>query len=359
VSALGLAALLGCRASPRVALIGYAFPIATTSNVQVVRDEIASWAARGQLPIRIVADSVVQGDSPDREVQRAGRLAALPGMVVVVGHGGSRGSLAAAPVYNQAAIPQIVPNSTSRLLRKAGPWTFMLAPDDSIEGAFMGAFAVDRLHARRATIFYINDEYGAGLRDGIVAALAGRGVRIIDLISFETQSDMATLVAATLHRGVPDVLLVAGRQRETGIIARLTQQRVPGLRIVAGDGALVLPALADNAGPAGDSVYVVAFWLPDAPDSLSRDFVARFRRIVGRDPQSTDAMSHDALLLAAATIRTAGSNRAAARAYLRALGGSRPAFMGVTGPITFTPDRPSRLVMAHLRHGVPVRVAAQ
>jgi branched-chain amino acid transport system substrate-binding protein len=156
---------------------------------------------------------------------------------------------------------------------------------------------------------------------------------------------------------VPDVLLVAGRQRETGIIARLTQRRLSGLRIVAGDGALVLPALADNAGPAGDSVYVVAFWLPDAPDSLSRDFVTRVHRVVGRDPQSTDAMSHDALLLAATAIRAVGANRAAVRGYLRALGGSRPVFMGVTGPITFAPNRPSRLVMAQLRHGVPVRVA--
>ena len=105
------------------------------------------------------------------------------------------------------------------------------------------------------------------------------------------------------------------------------------------------------------SVEVVAFWLPDAPDTLSRDFVARFRRVVGRDPQSTDAMSHDALLLAATAIRAVGAKRAAVREYLRALGGSRPPFMGVTGPITFMQDRPSRLVMAHLRHGVPVRVA--
>ena len=355
---VGLAALLDCRESSRVALIGYAFPIAVTSNAQVARDEIASWPAAAGPEIRIVFDSVVQGDTPDREVQRADRLAALPGLVAVVGHGGSRGSLAAAPVYNEAGIPQIVPSSTSRLLHKAGPWTFMLPPDDSIEGAFMGAFAVERLHARRATIFYVNDEYGAGLRDGIVAALARRGVEIVDRVSFETQSDMPTLVGATLHRGAPDVLLVAGRQRQTGTIARLVQRRLPGLRIVAGDGALVLPTLADSAGPAADSLYVVAFWLPDAPDSLSRAFVARFRRVVGRDPQSTDAMSHDALLLAAAAIRVAGASRRAVRDYLRALGRDRPPFPGVTGPITFTANRPPGLVMAHLRHGVPVRVVA-
>jgi len=112
------------------------------------------------------------------------------------------------------------------------------------------------------------------------------------------------------------------------------------------------------AAPAADSIYVVAFWLPDAPDSLSRAFVARFRRVVGRDPQSTDAMSHDALLLAATAIRTAGASRRGVRDYLRALGRSRPPFAGVTGPITCTASRPAALVMAQLRHGVPVRVVA-
>ncbi len=357
-TALGLAALFGCREPSRVALVGYAFPIAVSANAQVARDEIASWPATTGLEIQIVSDSVVQGDTPDREVQRAGQLAALPGLVAVVGHGGSRGSLAAAPVYNEAGIPQIVPSSTSRLLHKAGPWTFQLPPDDSIEGAFMGAFAVERLHARRATIIYVNDEYGAGLRDGIVAALERRAVRILDRVSFEPESDMPTLVAATLQRGVPDVVLVAGRQRQTGTIARLALRRRPGLRIVAGDGALVLPDLADSAGAAADSLYVVAFWLPDAPDSLSRAFVARFRRVVGRDPQSTDAMSHDALLLAATAIRAAGASRRGVRDYLRALGRRRPAFAGVTGPITFLANRRAGLVMAQLRHGVPVRVVA-
>jgi len=119
----------------------------------------------------------------------------------------------------------------------------------------------------------------------------------------------------------------------------------------------VLPTPAENAGAAADSIYVVAFWLPDASDSLSRAFVARFRRIVGRDPLSTDAMSRDALLLAATAIRAAGPSRGAVGDYLRALGRSRPPFGGVTGPITFRADRPARLVMAQLRHGVPVRVA--
>jgi branched-chain amino acid transport system substrate-binding protein len=337
-------------------VIGYAFSITGTRTVDVARDQIASWPGGRQPSIRIAYDSVAQGDTPDLEVQRAVRLAQLPGIVTVVGHGGSRGSLAAAPVYNEARLPQIVPTSTSRLLRKAGPWTFMLPPNDSVEGAFMGAFALEVLHARRVSILYFNDEYGAGLRDGIVGALAGRAARVLDQASFDLTSDLPTIVAASMHRGVPDVLFVAGRQRQTGTIARLARGHAPGVRILAGDGALVLPTLADSAGAAAESLYVVAFWLPDSPDSLSRAFVERFRRVAGHDPLSTDAMTHDALMLAATAIRAVGADRGAVRGYLESLGRSRPPFPGITGPITFLPDRPARLVMARLQRGMPLRV---
>ncbi|HWA40528.1 MAG TPA: ABC transporter substrate-binding protein, partial [Gemmatimonadales bacterium] len=77
-------------------------------------------------------------DQPDAEVALAERIAADPTVVAVVGHFRSRGSLAAAPVYARYGVPQIVPGATSHLLRSAGPWTFVLAPTDSEQAAFLG-----------------------------------------------------------------------------------------------------------------------------------------------------------------------------------------------------------------------------
>lgn len=349
-----------CRRAPTTVLIGYAFPIWGTATVQAARDAIAAWppAARGGPAIDIVYDSGASGDPPDVEVLRAQRLVDLPGLVAVVGHGGSRGSLTAAPIYNAAGVPQVVPTSTSRLLAAAGPWTFTLAPNDSIEGAFIGAFVAERLGARRVTVFYLNEEYGAGLRDGVVAELGRRGVVLVDQVGYDPTSDFPTLVAAALRRGRPDLFIVAGREVDTGRIARAAWAALPGIRVVAGDGALILPGLPANAGPAADSVYVVAYWLPDAPDSLSRAFIERFTRVAGSEPQSVDAMNHDALLLVAHAVREVGARRAAIRDYLRALGRTRPPYPGVTGAISFTPDRAPLLVMARLLGGRAVRVSA-
>src|SRR2546427_12789968 len=87
----------------------------------------------------------------DRSLALLSALTCACARVGVVGHGSSRGSLVASSVYNEAGIPQITPPSTSRLLHAVGPWAFMLAPDDSAEGAFMAALAGARLEIGRAS----------------------------------------------------------------------------------------------------------------------------------------------------------------------------------------------------------------
>jgi branched-chain amino acid transport system substrate-binding protein len=346
-----LALASGCRAPEPAAVIGYAYRAEISASADVAMEAIRRTDSAGGPRIVIRGDSTIVGENPDSEVRRAEALAAIPGIVAVVGHGGSRGSLAAAPIYNAEGIPHITPTSTSRRLRDIGEWTFMLAPDDSVEGEFIVDFAVERLGARSVTIFNVTDEYGSGLRDGVEGALARRGVRLVDQVAYEPGSDFDVLVRATLARGRPDVVVVAGRQDETAAITGLLRRHAPGVRVIAGDGGLVAPM-----PPTADSMYVVVFWLPDPADSASQRFIREFRRVTGRDPGSTEALTHDALMLAASAAREAGANRAAIREWLAGLGRSRPAWRGVTGLISFTPDRREHLVMARVHDGLPVKL---
>jgi branched-chain amino acid transport system substrate-binding protein len=351
-----VAALAACSQRNEPAVIGYAFEISGAPSVAVARDEIAAWPVR-RPDVRLVFDSVASGEPADVEVERALRLVAVPGIVGVVGHAGSRGSLAGAPVYNEAGVVHVVPTSTSRLLQRAGRWTFPLAPDDSVEGAFIAEFVTTSLGARRVSIFFANDEYGQGLRAGVRAHLASVGATILDEVPFAASSEVDLLVDASLKRGAPEVVVSAGRWGETGTLARLMRARVPGVRVVAGDGAMYLPNLADAAGPAVDALYVVDFWVLNPADSLHVAFVDRFRRVTGRLPLGPQAMSHDAILLLAHAVREVGSHPDAVRRYLASLGGERPPYAGVTGPIAFGPGRRANLVMTRLVNGRPERVA--
>jgi hypothetical protein len=50
-------------------------------------------------------------------------------------------------------------------------------------------------------------------------------------------------------------------------------------------------------------------------------------------------MIYDAFMLLGQAVREAGPDRAAIRRWLESLGGSRPAWRGITGPISFHEER--------------------
>jgi ABC-type branched-subunit amino acid transport system substrate-binding protein len=167
-------------------------------------------------------------------------------------------------------------------------------------------------------------------------------------------SDFDLLLTAALRAGRPDVIVMAARGRATGTVAALTARLLPGVPIVAGDGALVPEQLIRYAGLAVDRIHAVAFWIPDPADPIQREFVDAFHRTTGRDPDANDAMLQDGMMLLAAAIDEVGPDPAAVREWLISLGRYRPPFPGVTGPVTFGTDRIARLRMAHLEGGRPV-----
>lgn len=337
--------------------IGFAFLPSAQDQVVVAEEEIAAWGVAGGPVPRIVLDPQRDGDSAEQEVRRAMRLLAVEGLVGVVGHAGSRGSLVAAPLYNEARVVQLVPTGTSSGLAEAGPWTFRLAPDDDALAARMAGFAAGALGARSASVVHVADEYGTGLAEALLRECARRELPVLDSFAYTLQSDAATLVAGSLRHGVPDVVFLVGRDRGAGRLVRAFGEAAPGRRFVGGDGIELRRAFTEEAGAWADSLYVVTFWHPSRPDSVSQAFVGRYERLLGRTPGPVQAMRHDALVVLARAVRETRGEPEAMRAWLRELGVARPVHRGVTGPISFAPDRRPFLPVVRLRAGTVVPVA--
>ena len=153
-----------------------------------------------------------------------------------MGHPGSRDALLGAVVYNSRGVPNVVPNATSSRLAKSGPWTFMLVPDDSVQGEFIANYALDSLNAQRISVLYLGDEYGIGLRDGVRAGLGRRGTRPADETMipaeecFSTRSGILyeSIVRGAMRRTNPDVFVVTAGQRQRLVHRRLHPRREPG-----------------------------------------------------------------------------------------------------------------------------------
>jgi branched-chain amino acid transport system substrate-binding protein len=315
-----------------------------SADIRLIRKEA------GPIPgirLTFINDTVDDGTDSASELDRAYRFLEEEDLVGVVGHPGSRSSLIGAALYNETGVVQIVPAGTSRELQSAGPWTFTLAPNDSVEGSAIATFAQEALGARRATVFFLTDEYGYGLREGVVAGLMGRGVEVLDEVPTRTLyqmedtagGDLESLIQAAMDRGRPDVVILATRDYSARIIVPSVLARYPAVRFLAGDGVLLSGTNRAALLEHRDRIYQTLFWDPSRLDSVSMDFVERYRRLTGEVPTHDHALYRDGLALLAEAVRAVGTNRGEVREYLLSLGRNRAPFHGVTGPISFTPDR--------------------
>ena len=304
---------------------------------------ISTWSVGGDPSVTIQMNT-----------EQASLFADDASVVAVVGHTGSRDALLAAAVYNARGIPQVVPNATSGLLGRAGPWTFTLVPSDSVEGEFIASYALDSLRVSRIGVLYLGDEYGIGLRDGVRGALRRRGTDVVDASMIPSDWCYAepaaaihqAVINASLRRSRPDVVVVTTGSSSGWCTAEYIHVANPEIWVVFGDGmdgARLVPDLTPrvNAG----RVRGVEFWSAGT-DSLSRAFVDRIERTLKRPPEASHALQYDAYMLLTAAIREAGPDRRAIRRWLESLGRTREPWPGLTGPIAFNRPRSELLRMS-------------
>lgn len=259
-----------------------------------------------------------------------------------------------APIYGEAGVPMLVPTATSQLLGSAGAHLFLMAADDSVQGAFIAAFADSGLGARSLAVYHVPDEYGIGLAAGVAAAASARGlevrertpVRLLqDCDTEQGQRYYADLVRALGLRGRPDAVVLAQRTVEAACFVRALRARWRDLPIIAGDGAYLDGSFRRIAGDAAVGSYLVAFWHPDLPHEASRQFVTAFTAAAGRPPRHGEAVFVDAVGVVTAAILDGARSRDAIAAYLRTLGSTRPAYAGIIGALSFAPGARRPLYM--------------
>lgn len=327
------ALLTGCGWSPPCPTVSYTAGSVHSLTVAVAESLLVDSAARGRGAVCFRLDGLTsyeELDQPDAEVALAERVAADPSVIAVVGQSGSRGSLAAAPVYARAGIPQIVPTATNGQLRVAGPWTFVLVPPESAQAQFLAA-ALDSLRLQRVTLIYSGESYGEGLNAAMVPALLARRLRLVDEVRLGEDADIATLTEASVRRHPTDAIVVLGYYNEAATVANTVIPMRQGIRLFAADGAFYPAGLRRVAGAAAESLSIVSVWQPDTTAPATRRFITRFREVAGRDPTPSEALGVDALLLARAAILASGPRRAAVRAWLAGPGGSVPPAGSISG----------------------------
>jgi branched-chain amino acid transport system substrate-binding protein len=338
-TALSVLMLTVCRPSAQPVRIGLAGPFSDAVGgpmrqaAELAVEEINEAGGIGGRPIELIARDD-RGD-PDSAVSVAADLVA-EGVVAVIGHVYSGTTLAAAPVYGAGTrpIPVITPSSSAPEVAQAGRHVFRLCPTDLEHGAALASWIRGGLRLTHASVLYLNNPYGRGVRQSFVTRFTALGGVIHESDPYLGDSpDVGIYLDRIKANGKSELLVIAGNRGEA--LAVLTQARARGimLPVLGGDGLEGL----ELDGPIADGVTLTAAYLPtiDTPQNLRfvRTFQARYPG--SGPPNQPAAAAYDAVYLLRDIIGAAGAGRRAITTALTTLGGEIPPYQGVTGILAF------------------------
>ncbi len=290
-----------------------------------------------------VADTVLNGEPNSRaatSIAVATQLVAQPRVVAVIGHMNSGSSLAAAQTYNDAAVVQMAPTSTAELYGKSGAFSFRMVPSDAEQGPAL-AQAIARGFARgtRVAVMYVNDDYGRGLRSSFRRALDTLAYPLVAELPHLDGQERGTSVnadVAPVAAARPQVIVWIGRPTTLHAVLPSIRRDLGDVTVLGSD-ATTAWTVRGNADGVLTGVQYVDFLDLDATPEL-RAFADRFAARFGYRPGAAEVLTYDAARLLLRAIRDGAASGEALRQWLDGLGRKRPAFVGVSGRVTFTAD---------------------
>lgn len=348
VVAAAIALAGACQRQPSVALIHFVDQ-GDPSLRRVIEVVLDSLNRDGRLPVRLASSDsgVARGERRlIRGVYQALASVKDPEVVAAVGPAGSSEVMTIGPVFRDAGIPMVVPTANAPQLARLGEGVYLMAPPLEEEVRFIGEFVAGRLGARSVTIVYNPGAWGAALQTQLSSELWQRGLQVLGPVPVpliycaREDATLSRYVASVLRLGRPDVVVVASYEL---CLFQEFERQAPGLTFVAADGVVIQRAWAQ--GELAGRIHAVAFRDPAAQPATAARFRRVFEDVAGRQPTWSDAALFDATMVLVTAVREVGPSRQAVARYLFQLGQRRPAYDGVTGPITFLEARRTRLTM--------------
>jgi branched-chain amino acid transport system substrate-binding protein len=284
------------------------------------------------------------------------------GVSAVIGHLFSGTTLAAAPVYNGGPnpVPAISPSSSSPDISTAGDYTFRICPSDLAHGAALARWAHDTLGLERGAVFYLNDQYGRGVRQTFVREFARRGGVLVAIDPYlGDPPGVGPYLDRLAKLGRVDFLMVAGNRGEAEEILRQARERGLNMPVLGGDGLEGI----EEAGAIADGVYLSSAYLPTIATPANKAFLQAYRKKFPSAglPNQPAAATYDAVYLLRDVIAKAGAEREDVRRVLAKVGSGLPAFKGVTGTVAFDlrGDVPNQAVYIGMVRDGTVRLAGR
>jgi len=348
LAALAALVLGACNRTPEVLKIGVAQPLSGNlaaqgqdmlNGARMAADEIN---AQGGVRIggdRIKIEVVPADDRADAGAgQTAARKLVDAGVLAAVAHLNSGVSIAAAPLYAQAGIPQLAISTKPAYTQLGHPTTLRLVANDELQSRAMADFAVQLQAAERFAVVDDATPYGQWLADSAAKIIRERGKAVTLRRSLDNSMVNFEPLVAELGKASIDVVVTTLSDFQVeSLIRQLAKDKLTHVRVLGGD--TIKTDRLQQVAHLISGVYATSPIIEAREFVNGAAFLDRFRARFKGEPVYGAHYAYDAVhVVADALTRNGSTDRAKLLEQLKTFDGNAP----VTGTMRFRADGEQR-----------------
>lgn len=252
------------------------------------------------------------------------------GFPLIIGGVTSNIALAVAPVCEQKKVILLSPTASSPKLSGSGQYIFRNYPSDNLEGRVMAEYAVRRMKVRSASIFYVDNEYGNGLKEVFEERFTALGGTVPMEHGYPQASTDFAAAVKQVQVNPSDGLYLIGYYQEIAAILQEIQKQKVNVKIFSVEG-VAQPMILEIASDVAEGiVYPQPPYNPESNDPEVKKFVESYKKEYPTKPDIDAAFAYDALRIVARAIGNSTTYPQDLRSRI-----ADTNFRGITGEIDF------------------------
>lgn len=294
-------------ASRDVAKIGVFLPLTgeNAENGLQIRDAVQLYVKQyNAAPHPHTIELVIRDDrgEPKTATNIAREFSQDKDIIAVVGSFTSTASMAAAPIYAKADIPQISPTSSHPDFTKLGKYVFRGTPTQAIEASLIADHVIGTLKDKTAAVVYRQDDWGNSAASVFQKSYEAKGGKILGAEAVAPDSrDLRTLVT-TFKEKNPQSVYVALQYSSAAVLAQRMKASAWQPNVITAT-SLYTHQLIELAGAKMvEGWYVPAFFYAESTNPVVKSFVEAYTSAYGQKPNAFGAVGYDSIAMVGAAL---------------------------------------------------------
>jgi branched-chain amino acid transport system substrate-binding protein len=243
---------------------------------------------------------------PRQAVAIAQKFVGDPKILIELGDFSSTASMAASPIYQRAGLVQLGFTNSHPDYTKGGDFIWSPSISQADSQPLLADLAVKGVGLKRIAVLHLNTDWGRTSRDAFVKAAQERGAQVIASEGYQPDEKDFRSTLVRVRDAKPDGIVLISYYADGALIA--SQIRATGIALpVVAVGSVYSPKFIELGGGAVNGIATNTTFFPDEPRPEVQSFVKRFREKYHREPDAFNAYAFDAVQIAAAALRAAGT----------------------------------------------------